>query len=92
MARKTPISFNLRKYVENHCNSRSECTAKQENKTSYTTDHTVPILIDFFGDDLKEIKTQTEKEIFIIVKNIVMTENWFIVGNLCGFPKSHTEK
>ena len=41
--------------------ARSECTAKQENKTSYNTYYIVPDLIDFFGDDWKEIKTQTEK-------------------------------
>ena len=31
--------------------ARIECTAKQENKTSYNTDSIVPDLIDFFGDD-----------------------------------------
>ena len=41
--------------------ARSECTAKQENKAMYNTDYIVPDLIDFFGDDWKEIKTQTEK-------------------------------
>ena len=35
--------------------ARSECTA------SYNTYYIVPDLIDFFGDDWKEIKTQTEK-------------------------------
>ena len=40
--------------------ARSECTAKQE-KASCSTNYIVPDLIDFFGDDLKEIKTQTEK-------------------------------
>ena len=39
----------------------SECTAKQENKASYNTHYIVPDLIDFFGDDLDEIKTQAEK-------------------------------
>ena len=39
----------------------NECTAKQENKASYNTDYIVPDLIDFFGDDWKGIKTQTEK-------------------------------
>ena len=39
----------------------SECTAKYESKASYNTDYIVPDLIDFFGDDWKEIKTQTEK-------------------------------
>ena len=61
MGRKTPISFNLRKYVEKHCNGPSECTAKHENKASHNTDYIVPDLIDFFGDDWKEIKTQVEK-------------------------------
>ena len=41
--------------------ARSECTVKEENKVSYNTDYIVPDLIDFFGDDWKEIKTQTEK-------------------------------
>ena len=42
--------------------ARSECTAKQENKAaSYNTLHCSD-LIDFFADDWKEIKTQTEKK------------------------------
>ena len=42
--------------------ARRECTAKQENKTSYNTDCIVPDLIDFIGgDDWKDIETQTEK-------------------------------
>ena len=72
--------------------TRSECTAKQENKASYNTYYIVPDLIDFFGDDWKEIKTQTEKEIFIIVKNIVLTKNWFVFSNFWEFPKDHMEK
>ena len=54
MSRKTPISFNLRKYVEKHCSiatARSECTAKHKNKASYNTDYSVPDLIDFFDDE-----------------------------------------
>ena len=31
--------------------TRSECTAKQENKASYNTYYMVPDLIDFFGDE-----------------------------------------
>ena len=34
---------------------RSESTAKQENKARSNTDNIVPDLIDFFGDDGKEI-------------------------------------
>ena len=41
--------------------ARIECTAKQENKARCKTDNIVPDLIDFFGDDWKEIKTQTGK-------------------------------
>ena len=74
--------------------ARSERTAKQENKASYNTDYIVPDLIDFFDDDWKGIKTKTEmkKEIFIIVKNFVLTKNWFVVSNFWDFPKDHTEK
>ena len=39
----------------------SECTAKQENKASYNTGYIVSTLVDFYGDDWKEIKTQAEK-------------------------------
>ena len=42
--------------------AHSECTAKQENKASYNTDYIIPDLTDFFGNDRKEIKTQTEKK------------------------------
>ena len=41
--------------------ARNECIAKQENKANYNTYYIVPDLIDFFGYDWKEIKTQTEK-------------------------------
>ena len=52
------ISENMLKCI---ATIRSECIAKQESKVSYSTDYIVPDLIDFFGDDWKEIKTQTEK-------------------------------
>ena len=64
----------------------SECTAKQENKASYNTYYIVPDLIDFFGDDWKEIKTQTEKRNIYNCKKYctkskpnfesVVTKNW----------------
>ena len=41
--------------------AHSECTGKQVNKATYNADCIVPDLIDFFDDDWKEIKTQTEK-------------------------------
>ena len=40
---------------------RSECTAKHENKASYSTDYIAANLTDLFGDDWKEIKTQVGK-------------------------------
>ena len=52
MGRKT---LKLRKIYENMLKSiataRSKCTAKLENKASYTTCYIIPDLIDFFGDD-----------------------------------------
>ena len=47
--------------MESIATARSECTSKQENKASYNTYYIVPDSIDFFADDWKEIKTQTEK-------------------------------
>ena len=81
MDRKTPTSFNLRKLLKTIATARSECRAKQENKASCNADNIFHDLIDFFGDDCKEIKTQTKKEIFIIVKDIVLTKNWFVDSN-----------
>ena len=60
--------------LKSNATASSECTTKHENKVSYNTDYNVPDLIDFFGNDWKEITTQGEKkEIFIFVKNIVQT-------------------
>ena len=61
--------------------ARSECTAKQENKVSYNTYYIVPDLIDFFEVIKKRSKRSLKKEIFIIVKNIVLTKNWFVFSN-----------
>ena len=75
--------------------ARSECTTKQGNKASYNTDYIVPDLIEFFGDDWKEIEMQTEKRNSNrkkIVKNIVLTKIWFVVSNFWELPKDHTEK
>ena len=74
MGCKTPIYFDLRKYVEKHCNGRSKSTTK-ENKASYNTDYIAPDLIDFFGNDWKKIRTQVEiKNINIREKNIVLSK------------------
>ena len=42
--------------------ARSECTTKQGNKASYNTDYIVPDLIEFFGDDWKELKKDWKKK------------------------------
>ena len=73
--------------LKNIATARSECTAKQENKTSYNTDYIFPDLTDFFGDDWKEIKTRTEK------RNNHNYKTWFVVSNFWEFPaKDHKEK
>ena len=33
-----------------------------------------------------------KKEMFLIVKNVVLTKNWFVVSNFLELPKDHTEK
>ena len=48
--------------LKNIATARGGCTAKHESKASHNTDYIAPDLIDFFGDDWKEIKTQTEKK------------------------------
>ena len=40
---------------KNISTARSECTIKHENKASYNTNYIVPDLIDFFGDEWKEM-------------------------------------
>ena len=72
--------------------ARSECPAKHENKASYKTDYIVPDLIDFLPMIEKRSKRRLKKEIFIFVKNIVLTKNWFVVSKFWEFPKHHTEK
>ena len=72
--------------------ARSQCTGKHENNASYNTDYIVPDLIDFLTMIEKGPKRRLKKEIFIFVKNIVLTDNWFVVSNFGEFPKHHTEK
>ena len=90
MGRKTHsfllIYENMLKSIATAC---SECTAKDENKLSYNWDNIVPDLIDSFCNDKKRTKSRLKKEIFIIVKNIALTKNLFIVSNLWEFPKHH---
>ena len=82
MGRKTPISFNLQKYVDKHCNDPQRVHKKHEHKASYNTDYIVPDLIDYFRDDWKENKTQIEqKNKITIVKSIVLNKNSFVASN-----------
>ena len=60
---------------------RSKCTAKHENKANRNTDYIVSDLIDFLVMIKKRSKRRLKKEIFIIVKNIVLSKNWFVVSN-----------
>ena len=58
----------------------SECTAKQENKTRYKT-HYIVLDLTSLAIIEKKSKRRLKKEIFIIVKNIVLTKNWFVFTN-----------
>ena len=40
----------------------------------------------------KRLKRRLKREIFIFVKGIVRTKNWFVVSNFGDLPKHHTEK
>ena len=70
--------------------ARSECTVKHEKNAIYNTDYIVPDLNDFFGDDWKDIKTQTEKRNIYNWKKYWL-KNWFVVSNFWEFAKHHTE-
>ena len=61
--------------------ARSTRTAKHENKASCNTDYIIPNLIPTLVKIEKKSKRRLKKEIFIIVKNIVLTKNWFVVSN-----------
>ena len=78
--------------LKNIATARRECTAQHENKANYSTDYTVPDLIDFFGNYWKVIETQIETRNICICIKIVLTKNWFVVSNYWEFPKYHTEK
>ena len=57
--------------------TRSEYTVKHGNKES--TDYIVPDLIDFFGKGWKGSKRRLTKEIFIVVKSIVLCKTGFLL-------------
>ena len=49
--------------------------------TFVNTDRLALDLIDFLAMIEKRSKRRLKKETFIFVKNIVLTKNWFVVGN-----------
>ena len=60
--------------LKNIATTRSECTAKHENKASYNTDQIVTDLIDFLAMIERRSKHRLKKEILIFVKNIVRVD------------------
>ena len=72
---------------------RPVVSAQQNRKTRRPTMQAIYFLdlIDFFGNHLKKIRTQ-KKEIFIFVKNIILTKNWFVVSIFYEFPEYYMEK
>ena len=72
--------------------SWSECSVKHENKPSCNTGYIVSDLIYFLAMFGKRSKHRLKKEIFIFVKNIVLSKNCFVDSNFLEFPKHHTEK
>ena len=60
MGRELQFLLIYKNMLKSIATTRSNCTAKLE-KGSYNTDYIIPDLIDFFGNDWKEIKTQIEK-------------------------------
>ena len=68
MGRKTPIFLTYENLLKKFATASSKCTTKHKNKASYNTGYIVSDLIDFFGDDLKEIRAQIEKRNIYICK------------------------
>ena len=75
MVRKTPISFDSRKYATARREGTTKCTIKHKNRASYNTDYIVLGLIGFFSDDWieKGWENKLKKETFNFSKNILLT-------------------
>ena len=69
-------------------------SAQQNKKTRRATTQTTLFLIWLTSLAMieKGSKRRLKKEIFIIVKNIVLTKNLFVVSNSWESPKDHTKK
>ena len=59
----------------------SDCTGKQESKVSYNTDYIFLVWLTSLAMIEKRSKRRRKIEIFIIVKNLVLTKNWSVVSN-----------
>ena len=66
--------------LESIATARNKHTTKYENKSSYITDCIVLNLIDFLAMIEKRSEYKLKREIFIFVKYIVLTKNWFLVS------------
>ena len=71
---------------------RSVVNVQQNKKTRRAITHNTLFLIWLTSLAMieKRSKRRLKKEIFIIVKNNVLTKNWFVVSNFWGFPKDHS--
>ena len=67
--------------------------AQQNTKTRRaTTGYIASNLVGFLAMIEERSKNRLNKEIFIFVKNIVLTKNQFIVSVFHEFPEHHMEK
>ena len=68
--------------LKNIATARSKCTTKYENMMSYNWDYIVPDqidLTDFCSDDWQVIKNRLNEEVFMFVKDAILTKNKFAV-------------
>ena len=79
MGRKTPISFNLRKALQ-----QPVVSAQQNKKPRRATTQITLFLIWLTSLEMieKRSKRRLKKEILIPVKSIALTKNRFVVSNL----------
>ena len=82
MGRKTPMSFNSRKYVEKHCNG-SQWVHSKTQKQGELQHRLYCSWFDWLFLEMieKQSKRRLKIEIFIFVKSIALTKNWFAVSN-----------
>ena len=73
---------------------RSAVSEQQSKKTSRATAYTRLFLILLISLAMieKRSKRRLKKQTFIIVKNIILAKNWFVVSNFWKLPTDHTGK